>query len=100
MLTLGVTKLPSKSIYHKYQKSMSEDIKNTASENAKKALYSLIEDAKKKGKNTLTVGFDISWSHVRNASQASGEFIYHGIPEGKFYSILLSYILNNLIHFH
>ncbi|RIA81559.1 hypothetical protein C1645_744435 [Glomus cerebriforme] len=50
MLTFGITKLPSKSIYHKYQKSMSEDIKNVASENAKKALYVSIEDAKKKEK--------------------------------------------------
>ncbi|CAB4475362.1 unnamed protein product [Rhizophagus irregularis] len=82
MLTIGITKLPSKTIYHKYQKSMSENIKNVALENTRKALYASIDDAKKKGKNVLTVGFDTSWSHVRNASQASGEFIYHGIPEG------------------
>ncbi|CAB5373721.1 unnamed protein product [Rhizophagus irregularis] len=83
MLTIGITKLPSKTIYHKYQKSMSENIKNVALENTRKALYASIDDAKKKGKNVLTVGFDTSWSHVRNASQASGEFIYHGIPEAK-----------------
>ncbi|PKB98403.1 hypothetical protein RhiirA5_431422 [Rhizophagus irregularis] len=72
MLTLGITKLPSKAIYHRYQKSISEDIKNIALENAKKALYASIEDAKKNGKNALTIGFDASWSHVRNAAQASG----------------------------
>ncbi|CAB5382714.1 unnamed protein product [Rhizophagus irregularis] len=43
MLILGIIKLPSKSIYHKYQKSMSKDIKHTASENAKKALYLSID---------------------------------------------------------
>ena len=50
MLTLGVTKLPSKSIYFKYQESISENINNVALENAKKALYASIEDAKKKRK--------------------------------------------------
>lgn len=89
MLTIGITKLPSKTIYHKYQKSMSENIKNVALENTRKALYASIDDAKKKRKNSLTVGFDTSWSHVCNASQASGEFIYHGIPEGKYDYIIL-----------
>ncbi|RGB23835.1 hypothetical protein C1646_773936 [Rhizophagus diaphanus] len=65
-----------------FKKSMSENIKNVALENTRKALYASIDDAKKKGKNVLTVRFDTSWSHVHNASQASGEFIYHGIPEG------------------
>ena len=47
---------------------------------------------KKREKNILTVGFDTSWSHVRNASQASGEFIYHGIPEGKYNFVMFSNI--------
>jgi hypothetical protein len=103
MLTIGITKLPSKTIYYKYQKSIDENIKNIALENAKNALYASIDDAKKKGKNSLTVGFDASWSHVRNAAQASGEFIYHGIPEGRCYFTISEYIkifINILITFH
>jgi hypothetical protein len=68
MLIIGITKLPNKTIYHKYQKLMSKKIKNVALENTRKALYASIDDAKKKGKNALTVRFNTSWSHVRNAS--------------------------------
>ena len=50
MLTIGITKLSSKAIYHRYQRSMDENIKNVALENAKKALYASIDDAKKRGK--------------------------------------------------
>jgi hypothetical protein len=50
MLTIRITKLPSKTIYHKYQKSMSENIKNVALENTRKALYASIDDAKKREK--------------------------------------------------
>src|SRR5438270_11891815 len=47
MVTLGITKLPSKSIYFKYQTSISKNINNIALENSKKALYVSIDDAKK-----------------------------------------------------
>lgn len=103
MLTIGITKLPGKTIFYKYQKSLDENIKYVALENAKKALYASIDDAKKKGKSCLTVGFDASWSYVRNAAQASGEFIYHGIPEGRCYLlhlIILKIFVNLFIIFH
>ncbi|RIA79877.1 hypothetical protein C1645_745629 [Glomus cerebriforme] len=98
MLTIRIMKLPCKAIYHRYQKSMDKNIKNVALENAKKALYASIDDAKKKGKNVLTVEFDISWSHVRNTLQASGEFIYHEIPEGYTHKPIVGYFVVEKSH--
>ncbi|GBB84693.1 hypothetical protein RclHR1_11280003 [Rhizophagus clarus] len=47
-----------------------------AEESAKRALKAAITHTITKGKKALTIGFDCSWSHSRNAKQASGEFVY------------------------
>ncbi|RGB24425.1 hypothetical protein C1646_773135 [Rhizophagus diaphanus] len=48
----------------------------SSEESAKRTLKAAITHIITKGKKALTIGFDYSWSHSRNAKQASGEFIY------------------------
>jgi hypothetical protein len=49
---------------------------------AENALEAVCEKLQNNNQDILEVSFDCSWSHVREASQASGEFIYNGELEG------------------
>ena len=40
------------------------------------------EKLQSNGQDILEVSFDCAWSHVREASQASGEIIFNGELEG------------------
>ncbi|CAB4422880.1 unnamed protein product [Rhizophagus irregularis] len=44
-----------------------------------------------KGQDLLEVSFDCAWSHVREASQASGEFIFNGELEGYEHRPILAF---------
>jgi len=62
---------------------MSSTIISKANESAKHALNAAIAHANAKEKKFLSVGFDCSWSHSRNAGEASGELIYLDDLEGE-----------------
>ncbi|CAG8822334.1 1327_t:CDS:10, partial [Gigaspora margarita] len=42
-------------------------------------------------KKSLSVGFDCSWSHIRNANQASGELIYQEILSNYFHKPIIAF---------
>jgi hypothetical protein len=79
----GVTNQSCKRSYHQYQSRMFPTIILKAEESAKQALNAAISHANTKEKRSFVIGFDCSWSHSRNAGQASGEFIYLDNFEGK-----------------
>ncbi|RIB23883.1 hypothetical protein C2G38_2287866 [Gigaspora rosea] len=54
----------------------------SAENRANFALHAACKQIQAQNKHTLEVSFDNSWSHVREASQASGEFIYNRNIEG------------------
>ena len=53
-----------------------------ATSSTEKALKKCIEHTLLQGKKTLALGFNCSWSHVRNANQASSKLIYQETPPG------------------
>lgn len=54
----------------------------TAELSANNALKEACDYLQNKGQDLLEVSFDCAWNHVREASQASGEFIFNGELEG------------------
>ena len=82
---MGITHQPSQPSFHKYQQELSPVICQAAKESAAKALDDVLEYLKQANKKTLSVSFDVSWSHVRNANEASGEFIFQGNLPGMYY---------------
>jgi hypothetical protein len=83
LATLGVTKQPSRTTFHKHQQKLSPVICQAAKQCAADALQEVLRHLQKTHKETLSVSFDVSWSHVRNATEASGEFIFQGKVPGK-----------------
>jgi len=83
-----VTSQLCKASYHDYQAMTFEKIVESAKISAKIALKNVIDHHKIQGKHILPVSFDCSWSHVRNAQQASGEMIYDGKDVKGKYSFL------------
>lgn len=77
-MCIGITSQLCKASYHDYQAMTFEKIVESAEISAKIALQNVIDHHKIQGKHILPVSFDCSWSHVRNAQQASGEMIYDG----------------------
>jgi hypothetical protein len=80
---MGITRQPWWKSYNAYQQKLCQSICKTARECTDKALHDVITHLKKENNNTLSVSFDVSWSHVRNANEASGEFIFQGRVPGK-----------------
>ncbi|PKY56375.1 hypothetical protein RhiirA4_428204 [Rhizophagus irregularis] len=76
LAVIGITTQSCSRSYHQHQSQMFPTIISKANESAKQALNAAIAHANAKGKKFLSVGYDCSWSHSRNARQASGEFIY------------------------
>jgi hypothetical protein len=93
---MGITHQPSKKSYHTYQQTISQSVCKNAKECAEKALHDVLEYLQRINKNTLSVSFDVSWSHVRNANEASGEFIFQGHVPGRtnIYETLLTHMIN------
>ena len=60
-----------------------EQINNEAEISAQITLMKAITHIKAKGERILPTSFDCSWSHCRNANQASGELIFQGNLDGK-----------------
>ena len=74
----GITLQLGKVSFHRHQALTFEKIIEAAGVSAEIALQKVIEHHKIQGKQVIPVSFDCSWSHVRNAQQASGEMIYDG----------------------
>jgi hypothetical protein len=84
-MCVGVILQLCKASYHNYQAITFEKIVESAEVSAKMVLQNVIDHYKTQEKHTLPLSFDCSWSHVRNAQQASGEIIYDGKDvKGKF----------------
>ncbi|CAG8496835.1 10109_t:CDS:10, partial [Cetraspora pellucida] len=77
-----ITRQSGKSQYFQNQEKFFDEIKAAAEESANNALCMVCEEIVSKGNEILEVGFDCAWSKVREAPQASAEFIYNGTPEG------------------
>lgn len=80
---IGITAQSSKGHYHNKQNEYLENVNNEAEISAQIALSKAIAHIKAKGEKILPTSFDCSWSHCRNANQASGELIFQGNLEGK-----------------
>ncbi|CAG8714850.1 19513_t:CDS:2, partial [Dentiscutata erythropus] len=78
----GITRQSGKKQYFQKQEAFFQKIQESAESSANFALHAACEQVKLQGNHVLEVSFDNSWSHVRKASQASGEFIYHGKIDG------------------
>jgi hypothetical protein len=74
----GISLQLCKASFHHHQTRTFEKIVSAAGTSADIALRKVIEHHKIQGKQIIPVSFDCSWSHVRNAQQASGEIIYDG----------------------
>ncbi|UZO26693.1 uncharacterized protein OCT59_018907 [Rhizophagus irregularis] len=79
---IGITAQLSKGHYHNKQNEYLEKINDEVEISAQIALTKAIAHIKAKGERILPTSFDCSWSHCRNANQASGELIYQGNLDG------------------
>ncbi|CAG8472803.1 14459_t:CDS:2 [Gigaspora margarita] len=66
-------------------------IQTSANLSIKEALQKYIKHTLLQGKKSLSVGFDCSWSYVRNANQASGEIIYQEISSDYFHKLIIAF---------
>ena len=80
---LGITRQPSRTTFHQDQQKLSPLICKAAKNSAANALQDVLSYLLQINKKTLSVSFAVSWSHVRNANEASGEFIFQGKVPGK-----------------
>jgi hypothetical protein len=83
LATVGITKQPSHTTFQEDQSKLSPLICEAAKNCAASALQNVLRYLQQINEKTLSVSFDVSWSHVRNASEASGEFIFQGKVPGK-----------------
>ena len=74
----GISLQLCKVSFHRHQACIFKKIICAAEISTDIALQKVIEHYKIQGKQIIPVSFDCSWSHVRNAQQASGEIIYDG----------------------
>src|SRR6185369_10269477 len=88
---MGVTSQPSRASYWQYQGQLFDKIEKMADDVVNLALIKSIEKVKNEGKKSLCCGFDVSWTHVRNAYQASGELIFDGFVEGMSHKPVIAY---------
>ena len=82
LATIGVTNQCSKQSYHRHQARMYKPIIDSAKISSEIILLEILDQLEVNHlpgqEKVLPVGFDCSWSHARNAHQASGEFLYLG----------------------
>ncbi|CAG8751947.1 3145_t:CDS:2, partial [Dentiscutata erythropus] len=91
LATIGITSQCSKAIYHNHQHQLFSKIIELAKSSTNNAIINCIDHVEQalteqanstkseldEHKKILPISFDVSWSHGRNAKQASGEFICH-----------------------
>ncbi|CAG8774144.1 45294_t:CDS:10, partial [Gigaspora margarita] len=80
LAAIGITSQLGKKMYNNYQKLYFSPLIASAKSSTAQALQKCIEYTINQNKKALTIEFDCSWAHVRNANQASGEFICQEMP--------------------
>nr|CAG8570738.1 4392_t:CDS:2 [Entrophospora candida] len=88
---MGATSQPSRASYWQYRGQLFDKIEKMADDVVNLALIKSIEKVKNEGKKLLCCGFDVSWTHVRNVYQASGELIFDGFVEGMSHKPVIAY---------
>jgi hypothetical protein len=87
LATIGVTNQCCQKSFHNYQAHMYKPIIDSAKFSSETLLLEILDQLElihsPCQEKVLPVGFDCSWSHSRNAHQASGEFLYLGDLSGK-----------------
>lgn len=91
----GITRQSGKRQYFEHQDVMLKDIVQAAHQSADEALTAALNFVKKQPEKKegyiLEGSFDCSWSHVREASQASGELIFNGFLEGFLHRPIIAF---------
>lgn len=82
---LGITRQNGHQQYFDKQEEFFSSLYQVANISAEDALVAICEKLQSDGQDILEVSFDCAWSHVREASQASGEIIFNGELEGWLY---------------
>ena len=67
----GITCQSGPAQYFAKQEEFFEELKKSATESAQKALHTTLTNQCDQNHFTLEVGFDFSWSHVRNAKEVA-----------------------------
>ncbi|CAG8542566.1 2139_t:CDS:2, partial [Dentiscutata heterogama] len=75
---LGVTKQSGHQQYFNKQAEFFQSLYQIADKSAENLLILVCEQLRNNNQDILEVSFDCAWSHVREALQASGEFIFNG----------------------
>ncbi|CAG8686531.1 1144_t:CDS:2, partial [Ambispora gerdemannii] len=78
LAVLGITRQNGHQQYFNKQSEFFYNLYQIADNSTENALITICEQLHKNNRDILEVSFDCAWSHVREASQASGEFIYNG----------------------
>ncbi|RIB25637.1 hypothetical protein C2G38_2030862 [Gigaspora rosea] len=89
----SITRQSGRNQYFQKQETFFQKIQESAENSANFALHAACKQIQAQNKHTLEVSFDNLWSHVREASQASGEFIYNGNIEGYCSKPIIAYHL-------
>ncbi|CAG8702995.1 16740_t:CDS:10, partial [Gigaspora rosea] len=75
---LGVTKQSGHQQYFNKQAEFFQSLYQIADKSAENLLILVCEQLRNNNQDILEVSFDCAWSHVREAMQASGAFIFNG----------------------
>ncbi|RIA87296.1 hypothetical protein C1645_827963 [Glomus cerebriforme] len=95
LATIGITNQCSKQSYHNYQNCMYKPIIKDAKLSSRIILLEILDNLENiylpGQEKILSIGFDYSWSHFRNAYQANNEFLYLGDLSGYNYKPVIAF---------
>ncbi|CAG8771808.1 43213_t:CDS:10, partial [Gigaspora margarita] len=91
LATIGITSQIGRKLYNNYQKMYFTSLIASAKLSTTQALQRCIEYAVSQKNEALAVGFDCSWAHVRNANQASSEFICQEMLSEYFHKPIIAF---------
>ncbi|PKK55563.1 hypothetical protein RhiirC2_802068 [Rhizophagus irregularis] len=100
LATIGITNQCCKKTYYDSQARIYKPIIDSAKSSCDTILYEILDQLElthlSGQEKVLPVGFDCSWSHSRNAHQASGEFLYLGdLPGYNYQPVIGFYTVEN-----
>ncbi|CAB4423509.1 unnamed protein product [Rhizophagus irregularis] len=100
LATIGITNQCSKKSFYNYQARMYKPIIDSAKFSSEMLLREILDHLELTHlpgqEKMLPIGFDCSWSHSRNAHQASGEFLYLGdLPGYNYQPVIGFYTVEN-----
>ncbi|CAG8812835.1 36442_t:CDS:2, partial [Gigaspora margarita] len=91
LLCIGITSQSCRKNYFLYQTPLFSYLVTNAKESTLFWLEKALDFMKQKNVNYLPVSFDCSWSHGRNARQASGELIFQEFIPGISHKPLIAF---------